>query len=247
MQVIFKIAEEITELSLIVASMYLILGFYVQRYQPQWKESLDKRRLMTVLLLVLAVSAIKVSEDVLGGESGSIDTAILVFIHSYVPGSVTWFFNAATYTGSSKVLFPLATIATIVFLSTKYRFEAMLVAASSISGAIVIYFMKMLVSRSRPALWDTAWYWGSSFPSGHTLAVAAFATSLVLCIRRIRPAFQNLALSIAVVWICVVAMSRLVLGVHWPTDVLTAACIGAFIPLAINAVLVFHDAKRIAA
>ncbi|MDP3307675.1 hypothetical protein, partial [Methylotenera sp.] len=80
-QVIFKIAEEMTELSLIVASMYLILGFYVQRYQPQWKESLDKRRLMTVLLLVLAVSAIKVSEDVLGGESGSIDTAILVFIH----------------------------------------------------------------------------------------------------------------------------------------------------------------------
>lgn len=243
---IIKIVEEVIEVSLIVASMYLILGFYVRRYQPQWRESLDKRRLISLLLLVLAVSAIKVSEDVLGGESNTIDTIILVFIHSHVPSSVIWLFDAVTYSGSSKVLIPLASITTIVFIITKYRFEAMLVAASSISGAIVIYLMKMLVSRSRPALWDTAWYWGSSFPSGHTLAVAAFASSLVLCIRRVKPVFQNLALSIAVVWICVVAMSRLVLGVHWPTDVLTAACIGGFIPLAINTVLVFYEAKRIA-
>jgi len=232
--VIFKIVEEVIELALIVASIYLILGFYVRRYQPKWSKPLDKHRLTTLLILVLSVSALKVSEDVLGGESGSIDTAILIFIHIYVSSSLTWFFEAVTYTGSSTVLFPLATMLTIILLYMKYRFEALLVAASSIGGAIAIYLIKMVVSRPRPILWDTVEYWGSSFPSGHTLAVAAFATSVVLSIRRIRPALHHLALFIAVLWITLVAISRLVLGVHWPTDVLVAACIGAFIPLAIS-------------
>jgi undecaprenyl-diphosphatase len=56
-------------------------------------------------------------------------------------------------------------------------------------------------------------------------------------VSRIRPAARKLALSIAILWISLVAISRLVLGVHWPTDVLAAACIGAFLPLAMSVVL----------
>ena len=242
---LFKVVEEITELVLIVASIYLILGFYVRRYQPQWSESLDKRRLVTLFVFVLLVTAIKVSEDVLGGESGTVDTVILLFVHSHVPTAAVGFFEVVTYSGSAMVLFPLTILATVVFLYTNYRYEALLVASSSICGAAVIYYIKMLVNRNRPALWDTAWYWGSSFPSGHTLAVAAFATSLVLCLRRVWPAAQSWGLTLAVLWICVVALSRLVLGVHWPTDVLTAACIGAFIPLAINALVTLRGSKRV--
>jgi undecaprenyl-diphosphatase len=235
--VIFKIVEEMLELALIVASIYLISGFYIRRYQPKWSKPLDKRRFTTLLLLILTVLTLKISEDVLGGETNSIDKAILIFIHGYVPSWLTGFFEALTYTGSVMVLFPLATIVTITLLYKKYRIEAMLVSVSSIGSAIVIYLIKMLVSRPRPALWDTAWYWGSSFPSGHTLAVAAFATSTALCIRTIWPAWQKPALSIAMLWITLVATSRLVLGVHWPMDVVIAACIGTFIPLVISVVL----------
>jgi undecaprenyl-diphosphatase len=106
-----------------------------------------------------------------------------------------------------------------------------------ISSALVIFVIKTLVGRTRPALWDVEWYWGSSFPSGHTLAVAAFAIAVALCLSRIRPATRKPVLTIAMLWIALVAMSRLVLGVHWPTDVLAAACIGAFLPLAISVAL----------
>ena len=234
---IFELIEDIAKLALIVACLYFVLGAYVCRKQPSWYEPLEKRRLTTILVLVLAAFAVKVSEDVLGGESGPIDKIILLFIHNHVPSTLSRFFEMVTFTGSSWVLFPLAVMTTIALLWARHRFEALLVAASVISATIAIYVIKMVVGRARPALWDTDWYWGSSFPSGHTLAVAAFATAAVLCVSRIRPASRNLALSLAFLWISLVAISRLVLGVHWPTDVLVAACIGAFLPLAISVVL----------
>jgi undecaprenyl-diphosphatase len=240
--VIFDLIEDIAKLALIVASLYFVLGEYIRRKQPTWSEPLERRRLSIISVLVLAASAVKLSEDVLGGESGPIDKTILLFIHSHVPSTLTGFFEAVTFTGSSKVLLPLAAVVTIALLFARHRFEALLVAASVISGTIVIYVIKTVVGRDRPALWDTGWYWGSSFPSGHTLIVAAFATAAALCIGRIRPAAGKLALSIALLWVFLVAISRLVLGVHWPTDVLVAACIGAFLPLAMSVVFERHYA-----
>lgn len=91
-----------------------------------------------------------------------------------------------------------------------------------------------MVGRARPALWESQWYWGSSFPSGHTLSTAAFSTAAALCVVRIWPRAGNLALALAVLWTGLVAVSRLVLGVHWPSDVLAATCLGAFIALLLS-------------
>jgi undecaprenyl-diphosphatase len=80
-------------------------------------------------------------------------------------------------------------------------------------------------------LWETQWYSGSSFPSGHTLATAAFATAGALCVARMRPGAARVAMTVAMLWIALVGLSRLVLGVHWPSDVLAATCVGIFVPL----------------
>jgi undecaprenyl-diphosphatase len=240
--VIFAAIEDTAKLALIVACLYFALGAYVRRRQPAWSGPLQKRRLAVLLVLVLAVSAIKIGEDVLGGESGPIDKAILVFIHGHVPGGLTGFFEAITFTGSSRVLFPLAAASTIALLCARRRFEALLLAASVIVGATVVYAVKTAVGRARPDLWEAEWYWGSSFPSGHTLVTAAFATAAVLCVGRIRPAARKYALGIALPWIFLVGFSRLVIGVHWPTDVLAAVCVGAFLPLAMSIALELRHA-----
>jgi undecaprenyl-diphosphatase len=232
--VILKIAEEIAELILIVVCLYLTISLYMRHYQAAWTNPLNNRRFKTALLLTLMVTTIKVSEDALSGESGIIDNNILLFIHSHTSNSITWLFEIITLTGSSSFLFPLATITTLILIYQNNRSEALLLATSVISSAFVIYVIKVLVNRSRPALWDTAWYWGSSFPSGHTLAVTAYATAVVLCLSRVRSESRNIGLLIAIIWVLLIAISRLVLGVHWPTDVLVAICIGAFLPIAIS-------------
>ena len=111
-----------------------------------------------------------------------------------------------------------------------------------LSAAVVVYVVKLAVNRVRPTLWETDSYWGSSFPSGHTLVVAAFATAIALSATRAWPSTRVLAVTTAVTWIGLVGLSRLVLGVHWPTDVLAAACIGASLPLAQSVALDLHYA-----
>src|SRR5437879_3002031 len=131
-----ELIGDIAKLVLIVASLYFALGAYVPGTRPAWSARLEKRRLTILSVLVLALCAIKVSEEVIGGESGPIDKAILLFIHGHVPGSLTGFFEAVTFTGSSRVLFPLASAATLALLCARRRLEALLIAASVISAEI---------------------------------------------------------------------------------------------------------------
>ena len=228
----FEVIKDVVKLALIATCLYFALRAYVRREQPTWSELLDKRRFGVLLSLILAVIAIKVIEDVVTGESGPVDELMLRFIHTNVPASLNGFFEVATLTGSASVLVPLLIVMVVAFLFAGRRFEALLLAVSVISAGMVVYVLKALVGRTRPALWETDWYWGSSFPSGHTLVVAAFAAAATIGVTRILPGWRMFAMVIAGVWVISVAFSRLVLGVHWPTDVLAAACIGAFLPLA---------------
>lgn len=233
----FEAIEDTTKLALIVACLNFALRVYTHHTKPTWSEPLERRRVVVLWLLALGATAIKIGEDVLGGESGPVDRAGLLFVRAHVPEALTGFFAAVTLSGSARVMIPLAAVTTIALLLAKRRYEATLLGASVLAAAATVYGIKVLVGRARPALWQTEWYWGPSFPSGHTLVVAAFATALALGASRIWPSTRRTALSIALVWILVVACSRLVLGVHWPTDVLAAICIGASIPLAIAIML----------
>ena len=241
-EMIFELIEDIVKLTVIVAFFYYALSTFVRKKQPGLAETVEKKRLAILFGLILVVLAIKISEDVLGGESGPLDNAVLLFIHSHLPASLMPFFSAVTITGSSKFLFPFTAGVTILLLLAKRRPEALLLAASQISAALVIIIIKTSVARDRPSLWETEWYWGTSFPSGHTLAVATFATAATLCVLKIQPRAHNIAMVLATLWIFLVGFSRLVLGVHWPTDVLAAACIGTFLPLAIGAVMHIRQA-----
>ena len=195
---------------------------------------LVQRRLTVVVLLMLAVAATELIEDVVAKESGPVDEAILWFIRDHVPAALNGFFAVVTFTGSAKFLMPVAVVAAMAMLVARRRFEALLVGASVITATLVVWVMKAIVGRARPALWEAQWYWGSSFPSGHTLSTAALATAAALCVTRIWPRAGNQAIALAVLWTGLVAFSRLVLGVHWPSDVFAAMCLGALIPLLIS-------------
>ena len=192
-------------------------------------------------VLTLGVVAVKVIEDVVAKESGPVDEAVLWFVRDHVPAALTAYFGAFTLSGSATFLVPVAVVTTVMLLAARRRFEAVLVGTSLATATLVVYLLKAIVGRTRPALWESQWYWGSSFPSGHTLSTAAFSMAAALCVARIWPRAGNPAMSLAILWTSLIALSRLILGVHWPSDVLAAICIGLFIPLLIS---VAFDLRR---
>lgn len=136
-------------------------------------------------MLTLAMTAAKVSEDVVALESGPVDTALLWLVRKQVLAALTGFFGAVTWSGSSTFLLPATLMAVAALLVARRRFEALLMAGSMATATLLVYALKSLIGRARPALWETQWsqwYWGSSFPSGHARGTAAFATAAALCL-----------------------------------------------------------------
>jgi membrane-associated phospholipid phosphatase len=106
------------------------------------------------------------------------------------------------------------------------RQNALYVASSTATTALLNILIKKIVKRPRPFLTNahlTAVYQpGSySFPSGHTSAAVSSATALI----RAYPKWYVIAPS--VLWSGAVGYSRMYLGVHNPSDVLAGAVLGA--------------------
>ncbi|ADV42830.1 phosphatase PAP2 family protein [Bacteroides helcogenes] len=99
---------------------------------------------------------------------------------------------------------------------------------TSVAGAFVVtYGMKYLVGRERPyekypdRVHPYSHESSPSFPSGHTATAFALATSLSVKY----PKWYVIAPS--ALWACSVGVSRMNEGVHYPSDVLAGAAIGA--------------------
>ncbi len=229
----FELVADTVKMGFIVFCLYAVFRMVQRGLQPT--QPLQRRRRVAGLAaLALALLALEVTEDVLGGKSGPIDNASLVFVHAHAPAAMTPFFEMLTYSGSALFLTPGVAAVSLLLWWRRHHHEALLLAASPLLGAAVVYIVKTLVGRARPDLWPSTWYSGSSFPSGHTLGVAATATAAAIVLTRLWPASHRWAVGAAFVWTALMALSRLVLGVHWPTDVLAAASIGAAIPLVLS-------------
>ncbi|GGM57413.1 hypothetical protein GCM10010489_31240 [Microbacterium saperdae] len=121
---------------------------------------------------------------------------------------------------------PLLVIVALL-LARRWRaavFAALCFAASA--GAVQL--LKQLFGRARPEDMLVASDFGS-FPSGHTANAATIALVLWLVFPRVWIAIAG------AVWILVMALSRTVLSVHWATDTLGGALVGAGVVLLLGA------------
>jgi membrane-associated phospholipid phosphatase len=96
-----------------------------------------------------------------------------------------------------------------------------------IGQLVIVNLIKLVVARARPAIDPLAGFSGASFPSGHTTAAATFYAAAALMLGRGRSLRTRSALvGIAVGVALAVGASRVLLGVHWFTDVLAGLALG---------------------
>lgn len=125
-------------------------------------------------------------------------------------------------------LIALGAIVALVFL--RLRREAVLLAATIAGGWIVNTLVKLAVGRPRPLivphLTDAG---GQSFPSGHSFNAAVVYIAIALAFAAMSPkrSVRWTLVSLAIVLSVGVAVSRVWLGVHFPSDVMAGWLGGA--------------------
>jgi undecaprenyl-diphosphatase len=98
---------------------------------------------------------------------------------------------------------------------------------ATLGDVLVTTVIKDLVDRARPTLNPVAATLGPSFPSGHSSTAAAFYAALALILSRGRSArVRSLLIGGAAGIAAAVAASRVLLDVHWVSDVIAGLCLG---------------------
>jgi len=160
-----------------------------------------------------------------------LDRAADVGIHPIVlssPALLTAAVAATVAGGATSIDVITAAAATGLLVTRRFVAAAYLVVARLVELA-VLSAVKLLVGRPRPALpHPVAHASGFSYPSGHTGGTAVLCVSLlVLGLPAVRRAVGRLALvALGVLAILVVAASRVLLGVHYPSDVVGGMLLG---------------------
>jgi undecaprenyl-diphosphatase len=126
-------------------------------------------------------------------------------------------------------------IVIVVLLTVLGRSAAAIeVAAAAVLANVVFVAFKQLFRRVRPEFPEHV-VGGYSLPSGHATMACTLATVLLLAVPELRRPWLAIPL---VAYAVLTAMSRVVLGVHYTTDVVAGACLGAACALAVDAIVV---------
>lgn len=201
-------------------------------------ERLELRVVLVVLIVAGALWAFGVlAGEVMEGETLAFDRAVLLALRDPAnpanPLGPMWLREMVrdlTALGGIAVL-TLLTCGVLAFMALRRLWGAAgLLLASVLGGMLVSTVLKAAFERARPELVPHGSYVTSaSFPSGHAMMSAVVYLTLGVLLARVEPDRRSKAfvLSCAVVLTLLVGVSRVYLGVHWPTDVLAGWCLGA--------------------
>jgi membrane-associated phospholipid phosphatase len=156
-----------------------------------------------------------------GDEMARFDAMLATSIHASAEPSTVAFFRAITVLGSEGVVVA-GVVLTIVLLVRRRRLLAVGWAISLLGGALLNAVLKAIFTRARPRFDDPfAVSPGFSFPSGHAMSTWIATGMIVYLTMRVvhRPRLRFAALCGALAFSVAMGFSRMVLGVHYLTDV----------------------------
>ncbi|WP_341955084.1 phosphatase PAP2 family protein [Microbacterium sp. LWH13-1.2] len=172
--------------------------------------------------------------------------AAIVFGYTEPPGFDTWWNETiSTYRaewmlsfalilndiGGGWVAILLVPLLMIIALLLARRWRAAVFAAAAfLASAGAVQLLKQLFGRARPEDMIVVSDYGS-FPSGHTANAATIAVVLWLVFPRVWTAI------LGILWVLAMAISRTLLSVHWATDTLGGALVGAGVVLVLGSVM----------
>jgi len=195
-------------------------------------------RLLASIAIVsgLILAFLQIADEMIEGEMEAFDQAILMLFRDPANLETTigpvWLHEMVrdiTALGSFSLLGLIVVGVCIYLLLARMRAEALLVVTSVVGGTILSKMLKMGYNRPRPDLTTMSEQFTASFPSGHAMLSAVTFLTLGAVLSRFAPTrpLRFFTIGMAVLLTLMVGLSRLYMGVHYPSDVLAGWCLGA--------------------
>ncbi|MEA5505708.1 phosphatase PAP2 family protein [Halotia wernerae UHCC 0503] len=177
-------------------------------------------------LLILFVLA-KLADEVLEREAFAFDTTFLLWLHQFANPSLDNLMLFITNLGNPSTVVTVAGVTFLLLWWQCYREEAKVFVLVCLGGVILNRGLKLFFSKPRPELWhglidETSF----SFPSGHALGSMVLYGFIAYELATHYPQFAKVIYSLTVILIAAIGISRLYLGVHWPTDIIAGYGVG---------------------
>ena len=197
----------------------------------------EAQRLMSAALVIglLGAAAAMVllswlGWEVMEGEALALDVRARAMVHSLVSPGLTRVMLAASLVGGPSVLVPAGIVAALAFFSRGWRRGALLVVITLAGAGLLNWVLKLSFARVRPEAFFEYYPLpiSPSFPSGHSLfAASVFGGLAALLSPRLRTHAMRVAVWTGAVALAgLVGISRVYLGVHYPSDVLAGYSVG---------------------
>lgn len=190
-----------------------------------------------VACVSLAFAFVKIADEMAEGDTRGFDEAILLGLRQAGdirrPIGPQWLEAAmidVTSLGGVPVLTMIAVIAVLYLFVSRQFASAALLAVSIAGGGLLTAVLKFGFARPRPDLVDhLVTVHSMSFPSGHAMssAVVYLTIGALLANAERRRDVRGYIFVVAGFLTLVVGMSRVFLGVHYPTDVLAGWTLGS--------------------
>lgn len=194
--------------------------------------------LLAAIALVsgLILAFLYIADGMVEGEMEAFDRAILMIFRDPTnvdqvvgPAWMQEMVRDITALGSFSLLGLIVLAACGYLVLAKMRSEALLVAGSVVGGTIISTLLKMGYNRPRPDLTAMSTQFTASFPSGHAMLSAVAFLTLGALLARLAPTrpLQFFSIAVGIFLTLIVGVSRLYMGVHYPSDVLAGWSLGA--------------------
>ena len=204
----------------------------------RWTAPAERSTLFAAALSLISLFAfVKIAEEMIEGGTVAFDNFVLLAFRNpsdlsdpIGPQWVETIMRDFTALGGFAVLTTITAIVVGFLILTRKRHAAWMVVVSIVGGTVISNLLKWTFSRPRPDLvpHGTEVY-TLSFPSGHAMLSALVYLTLGALLARTQAdtRVKIYLLCSAGILAFIVGISRIYLGVHWPTDVLAGWAVGA--------------------
>jgi membrane-associated phospholipid phosphatase len=194
---------------------------------------------ISAILFAVAINAfVELTDELAENELASLDESVTGYVISFRNETLTDYLTFATHMGDryAYIVITFLLAAFYFFKDRSWKFilqTALVLMLASISNIV----LKRVINRARPSLEHLVSVNTLSYPSGHAMSAMAFYGFLIfLCVRYKMPDWvRYLFITLLVILILSIGVSRIYLGVHYPSDV-AAGFIGGLIWVAFCAV-----------